>query len=117
MKVVKVLLIILASGAVGFAAFWHFYFKEQVAFARVATAYGAKMVCSCRFVANREMESCRGDFTADISAISFSVDREIIMTKDDATITKASVTASVLGGLIKNTARFEPGLGCTLVKP
>ena len=104
MKYVKALLaaaaLVLVAGGLG----WQFWLKGQVAYAEVATAYGAKMVCSCLHVAGREMDSCRHDFTTDVSAVSFS-------DKDDVT------RASVLGGLVKSEAKFEPGLGCTLEKP
>ena len=119
MKLVKVLLIVIAVLAVIAAGFWQFFLKDQIPYARVATAYGAKQVCSCRFIAEREMESCMGDFTLDISAVRF---RSCIIPgqheKTERCITtEDTVIASVLGGLIKSEARFEPGLGCALVKP
>ena len=101
MKVVKAILILVAVLVVMAGAVWQFWLKAQVEFAQVGTAYGAKVVCSCRFVAEREMTSCQGDFTEDVSAFTF-------------TETDNTVTASVLG-VISNTAIFEPGLGCTLV--
>ena len=104
MKLVKALVIIALVLGIGFGLFWQFWLKDQVAFAKVATAYGAKQVCSCLHVANRDMASCETDFTVDVSAISFA----------DANNT---TTASVLSGLVSAKARYEPGLGCTLVKP
>lgn len=104
MKRVKVLLITLAVMLVLIVAGWQVWLKDQVAYAKVATAYGAKQVCSCLHVAGRPMDSCMDDFTTDISAVSIA---------DDGAITRASV----LGGLVGARARFEPGLGCTLVKP
>lgn len=115
MKSVKVLLITLFALIVIGGAVWQFWFKQQVAFAQVATAYGAKQVCSCRFVAERALESCLGDFTEDVSAVSFTVSSGEI-TENGDTVEADMVTASVLGGLVKNRARFEPGLGCTVVK-
>ena len=103
MKLVKVLLAVVAILAIAGGLFWHIWLKDQVAYARVATAYGAKMVCSCRFVAEREMESCEQDFTADVSAVTFSEEG-------------ARIRATVLGGVAVAEARFEPGLGCTLVE-
>tara|TARA_R110000782_G_scaffold130410_1_gene222093 strand:- start:2771 stop:3085 length:315 start_codon:yes stop_codon:yes gene_type:complete len=104
MKVVKVLLITFGVMLVLIGVGWQVWLKDQVAFAKVATAYGAKQVCSCLHVAERDLDSCRGDFTTDISAVSIA---------DDGAVTRASV----LGGLVGAKARFEPGLGCTLVKP
>jgi hypothetical protein len=104
MKIVKVLFVVLLGLVVAGGLVWHFWLKEQVAFARVASAYGAKQVCSCLHVGGRTMDSCKGDFTVDVSAITFT---------DDGTTTRASV----LGGLVKSEARFADGLGCTLVVP
>ncbi len=104
MKLVKVLLITLAVLLVIAGLGWQFWLKEQVAFAKVATAYGAKQVCSCLHVGERPMESCMDDFTVDISAVTVT---------DDGAVT----TASVLGGVVKSEASYSPGLGCTLVKP
>jgi hypothetical protein len=81
---------------------WQFWLRDQLAFARLATAYGAKMVCSCRFVAEREMDSCRGDFTVDTSQFVFEEGTD-------------RIEASVLGGLVSSRAVHEPGLGCAVV--
>ena len=116
MKPVKALLIAALVLIVIGGAVWQFWLKQQVAFAQVATAYGAKLVCSCRFVAEREFDSCLGDFTTDVSAVSFKVTSSRV-TEDGTKTANDSVTASVMGGLIKNHARFAPGLGCTVVKP
>ena len=75
-----------------------------VSYAQIATAYGAKMACSCRHVAERPMESCLTDFTVDISQITFDE-------------TADTVRASVLGGLVSSEARKTgPETGCTLVE-
>ena len=103
MKLVKAFAVLVIVLGVAGALAWHFWLKDQVAYAQTATAYGAKMVCSCRFVAEREMDSCLQDFTVDISMVNF-----------DESDNK--VRASVLGGLASSTAQFENGLGCTLVE-
>jgi hypothetical protein len=104
MKIVKALGIVLVIlGVIGLLV-WQFFLKDQVAYARIATAYGAKMVCSCRFVAERPMESCLTDFTTDISMVSF-------------TESETAIRASVLGGLVSSEARNTgPETGCTLVE-
>lgn len=104
MKLVKALAITAAGLAIAAALGWQFYFKKQLAFAQIATAYGAKMVCSCRFVAQRPMQSCMRDFTTDISMITINE-------------TGTAIQASVLGGLISSDARLTgPETGCILVK-
>ncbi|WP_084420953.1 hypothetical protein [Henriciella litoralis] len=102
MKLVKALAVIVVALGVIAICVWQFWLKEQVKYAKVATAYGAKMVCSCRFVAEREMESCKGDFTEDVSAVSFN--------ETDQTI-RASVPL-----IASAEARFEQGLGCVLIE-
>ena len=117
MKPVKAILIALGVLAVSGGALWQFWLKGQVAYAKVATAYGAKMVCSCLYVAERQMESCKDDFTADVSAVTFTAIETPVTTANQASMMRQSARASVLGGLVANTAVIEPGLGCTLEKP
>lgn len=102
MKHVKALLIGVAVLAGAGVAAWHFWLREQAEFAQIASAYGAKMVCSCRFVAERPMESCLTDFTTDVSILRFNE-------------RNSTIRVSVPGGFIHSEASFSPGLGCTLV--
>ena len=95
--VVTLLIVTAIAGMV-----WGFFLRDQVKFASIATAYGAKQVCSCRFVGERPMDSCLTDFTVDISLFSFEE-------------TEDAVTASVFGGVIASRAIHTEGLGCTLV--
>ena len=103
MKFVKILIWVGLLLAVAAGAGWQFWLKPQQGFAVNATAYTAKQICSCRFVAKREMESCMGDFTANISRVT-------------VTETENEITSKAPYGLATNSARYEPGLGCTLVK-
>ncbi len=103
MKLVKALAITVSILTLLGALGWNFFLRDQVEYARIATAYGAKMVCSCRFVAERPMESCLRDFTSDFSMVSFHE-------------TAGSVRAEVLGGLIRSEAiQTGPDAGCRLV--
>lgn len=107
MRLIKALLLAaVLIGAIG-AAFWHFWLAGQVSFARNATAYGAKSVCSCLHVSGLPLDECKAGFTQDVSMVKFAQERV------DG---REGVTASVLGGLVSATARHEPGLGCTLVE-
>lgn len=110
MKFAKAFLIILVVLAIIGGALWHFFLKEQVGFGKVATAYAAKQICSCRFISEREMDSCKTDFTQDISQLKIS-ETDI----DTTGPTDQSVTASVLG-VISATATYDPSLGCVLQK-
>lgn len=74
--------------------------RDTFATARIGTTYLAKQTCSCLFVAERPLESCRTDFDAEaVRAL------DVVTAKD-------SVTVSALGGLISARAKFEQGYGC-----
>ena len=101
MKLVKAFAIVLVVLGVAGGLAWQFFLKDQVAYAQIATAYGAKMACSCRHVAERPMESCLTDFTVDISQITFDE-------------TADTVRASVLGGRVtkeRASSCPRPGAG------
>lgn len=102
MKSVKIILVIVAALALLGAVLWRTVVAPQLAFADVATAYGAKKVCSCLHVAGRSLESCSTDFTEDVAQVVF-------------TDTGDGARAEVLGGRIGAYARHRPGLGCALV--
>ena len=74
--------------------------RDTFATARIGTTYVAKQTCSCLFVAERPLESCRTDFDADS------------LRSLDVVTSKDGVTVSALGGLISARARFEQGYGC-----
>lgn len=70
--------------------------------AAAGTAYGARVACSCRFVAGRTMEDCAKDKLAGMELIRLSADEEA-----------KSVTAS-LPLVASATARLREGYGCVL---
>lgn len=102
MNFVKVILAVVVVFGLAGALAWQFWLKDQMAFAKIASAYGAKMVCSCRFVAGRDMDSCQGDFTVDTSQFTFEEAENM-------------VRVSLVGGLVSSQAVHEPGLGCAVV--
>ncbi|MEM6412937.1 MAG: hypothetical protein AAF683_15545 [Pseudomonadota bacterium] len=104
MKFSRLVFITLAVIVLGGAALWQFVLKGQLAYADIASAYVAKQTCSCRFVGERELESCLGDFTQDVSILNVSEVREG---------GEGSITASALG-IVSATATHRPGLGCVL---
>jgi hypothetical protein len=73
--------------------------------AELGAGYIAHVVCSCRYVGNRDMASCRGDFEAGT---------EIVRVADDEA--RRTVTASV-PLLASRVARFDPDFGCLLDAP
>lgn len=80
------------------AAYW-FSHRED---ARAATAYGARIACSCRHVAGRELDWCRNDFPPGMGFVMLSEDEEDM-----------SVTAW-LPFFASETARYREGPGCVL---
>lgn len=73
--------------------------------AEVGAGYIAHVVCSCRYVGNRDMASCATDFEPGT---------EIVQADDDPE--RRQVTASVTL-LSRRTARFDPEYGCALDTP
>lgn len=73
--------------------------------AEVAAGYVAHVVCSCRYVGNRDMASCKTDFEPGM---------EIVKVEDDGD--KRRITAKV-PFLASRTATFDPEYGCALDKP
>ncbi len=101
MKPVKVLIALAVAGLI-VLSLWQFSVRGQVAYARLATAYAAKQICSCRFIGKRPMQSCMGDFTADISALKINE-------------TGQEIIAKAPFGMARARARYTPVLGCAVV--
>ncbi|MEO1405079.1 MAG: hypothetical protein AAFV54_01135 [Pseudomonadota bacterium] len=104
MKFSRLVLIILAVLVLGGAALWQFFLKGQLAYADIASAYVAKQTCSCRFIAERELDSCLGDFTQDVSILDVS---------EGSSAGFETITASALG-IVSATAVHQAGTGCVL---
>ena len=71
-------------------------------YGEVSTAYAARVVCSCRFVAGRSLEDCSKDKVAGMELVSLSDDVEA-----------QSVTAS-FPLVTATTASYREGYGCVL---
>ena len=69
---------------------------------QAGTAYGARVACSCRYVAGRELADCRKDKLAGMELVHLSDDDET-----------RSVTASV-PLVASDTATYKEGYGCLL---
>ena len=77
--------------------------REPYTYARVATSYAAKQLCSCLHVSGRTMESCMAEFPQDARG-QFSV-----------TSTGNTVHASVMFNAISADAVYEEEYGCRLL--
>ncbi|RVQ67867.1 hypothetical protein EKN06_07035 [Croceicoccus ponticola] len=89
-----------AGALIGVSAIWGW--QPLTMQAEAGTAFGARVGCSCRYVAGREIGDCEKDFVDGMGAVSLSAD-------DDA----KSVTASV-PLLSSTTATWREGWGCVL---
>ena len=96
------LILVLAFAAI-LATLWFSEFGQRLrGDATAGTAYGARVACSCRFVAGRSLEDCAKDKLSGMGLIRLSADD-----------TAKSVTASI-PLLTEETARLRPGYGCVL---
>lgn len=66
----RIWLIALAIAAVLVAVFW----QPVAGYAQAGAAYGARVACSCRFVAGRSLADCKKDFESGMELISLSED-------------------------------------------
>lgn len=73
--------------------------------AAVGTGYAAHVVCSCRYVGDRDMASCRTDFEPGM---------EIVEVEDDPERRRITAWVPLLA---KRTASYDPEYGCTLDAP
>jgi hypothetical protein len=89
-------LVVLAAGLA-----W-FYRTPIAGYTTAGTAFGARIACSCRYVAGRGLEDCEKDFEPGMQLVFLS--------DDPATKT---VTASV-PLLASARARYREGFGCML---
>lgn len=93
----------LAAIAAGIAALTWLY-RNDVAYARIATGYAAKQTCSCLHVSGRPLDSCIAEFPPEArEQISVSVEGN-------------TVRASVLFGAVHAQAVHEDGFGCRLLE-
>lgn len=92
---------VIVLGAVLLAAAW--YFRAPIAgYTGTATAYSARVACSCRHLGGRGLEDCSKDKLAGMELVTLSEDAEA-----------KSVTAR-FPLLSSHTATFREGYGCVL---
>lgn len=77
------------------------------AIVQIGSAYFAKQMCSCLFVAARSEASCRAEFKPRMDVFTVTMDRAGLPDR-------AGVTASL--GPVTGVARFDRRYGCVLVK-
>lgn len=95
-------LVWIGAVAVALLALWAAFGSAALGYAHAGTAYGARVACSCRFVADRSLEDCTKDKLKGMELVSLSDDTEA-----------KSVTARMLF-LASDTAAYREGYGCQL---
>lgn len=93
---------LLRGGVLAVVALAAAYWFSQREDARAATAYGARIACSCRYVSGRELDLCRDDFMPGM--------RFVILSED----AKDKAVTAWLPFFGSDTARFRDGFGCVL---
>lgn len=92
-------LIVLALGGAAWA------FREPInGYGSIASAYSARVACSCRFVAGRSLDDCTKDKLAGMEAVTLVEDVEA-----------KSVTAR-FPLVAEATATYREGYGCVMEK-
>jgi hypothetical protein len=93
-------LLVIAALGIGGAA-WAF--REPIhGYTTIASAYSARVACSCRFVAGRSLKDCAKDKLAGMEAVTLVEDVEA-----------GSVTAR-FPLIAEATATYREGYGCVL---
>ena len=87
---------------VGLLALWAAFGSAALGYAHAGTAYGARVACSCRFVAGRSLDDCAKDKLAGMELVTLSDN-----------IDEKSVTARMLM-FASETATYREGYGCVL---
>lgn len=82
-------------------AAWLAFGSTALGYAHAGTAYGARVACSCRYVAGRPLADCAKDKVRGMELVSLSENAD-----------EKSVTARLL--VVSDTARMVPGSGCML---
>lgn len=90
----------LAALALVLALAW--FWQPLGGYARIGTAYGARVACSCRYEGGRSLSDCRKDFEEGMELVTLSED----------TATKTVTARFPL--LASDSASYREGEGCRL---
>nr|WP_246438965.1 hypothetical protein [Novosphingobium piscinae] len=78
------------------------YARPLLATARLGAAYGARVACSCHYVAGRPLGDCREDFEPGMGLVTLSADEAA-----------RRVTAR-FALVLRQSATYREGWGCQL---
>ena len=91
-----------AGVLVALLALWAAFGSAALGYARAGSAYGARVACSCRYVAGRSLDDCSKDKVPGMELVTLSEDAD-----------EKSVTARMLL-FASDTATYRKGWGCVL---
>ena len=91
-----------AGVLVALLALWAAFGSAALGYARAGAAYGARVACSCRYVAGRGLDDCAKDKVPEMELVTLSEDADA-----------KSVTARMLI-FASDTATYREGWGCVL---
>ena len=91
-------LLLIGAGAAG----WWLAGEQAQGYAVAGASFGAQSVCSCRYIAGRDVGSCKQDFEPGMEAVFVSDD------------TEAKEVTAWVPLLASQTARYREGYGCVL---
>ena len=94
----RLLLLAMLAAAGALAWFW----QPLNGYAKIGSAYGARVACSCHYLGGRSLSDCRKDFEPGMELITLSDDKDA-----------KSVTAR-FPLLASQTATYREGQGCQL---
>ncbi|PKB14075.1 hypothetical protein B0I00_2703 [Novosphingobium kunmingense] len=88
--------------AIALAAALAWFWQPLNGYARVGTAYGARVACSCRYEGGRSLADCRKDFEDGMELITLSED------------SAAKTVTARFPILASDSASYVEGEGCRL---
>lgn len=89
------------AAAIG-ALLWWAYGTQAMGYSRTATAYVARVACSCHYIGGRTIDDCKKDRLEGMDLVTVTADSE-----------QKSVTAR-FPLLASDTAYFRAGYGCVM---
>lgn len=93
---------VLTGAGLGAVLLLVLYWHPLMATAHTGAAYGARVGCSCRFVAGRPLGDCRKDFEPGMSMVLLS---------EDPAARRVTARFAVL---VSESATYREGWGCQL---
>ncbi len=104
---------------------WVFGLKPWINAGVAGANYMAKGICSCVFVAERDLQTCTTDYPPDlqnlidVDIVNWSARKEMTIGGEARQLEASEkiVATSMFAGLIRAQASYTDGLGCQISEP